>query len=381
MNVNEVIAAAKQQCGLSDFGDPAILEGLEVLLKSFAEEAQFSERGAQIAHAGLVSTLANRMRVEDWLKRNPQALDAPIEKPLFVFGLPRTGTTLTINLLAADPMRRSFLRWEAFDSVPPPGSEELHAGPRYEKSQAQIDFSMKYMPHISAIHHENGDSPTECQFSMSPSFCAQVYDSQHHVPSYHDWFLNKADYRPAFRYHKRLLQLLQSSAPGRWTLKNPWHPLFLNELAEIYPDAQLVMTHRDPVEVVGSACSLLKAVRPIYTDHVDLAAIGAMLMETFDVMIARQDAFRAKHGDGAIFDIQYADQLRDPIGVMKRLYAHFDEPLTRQAEQAMTAMLAQNPKGKHGKHEYSLEEYGLSAAGVRAHFADYVERFGITVRG
>ena len=381
MTVDEVIAAAKQQTGLSEFGDPAILEALEVLLNSYAEEARFTARGSQIAHAALVSSMANRMRVEDWLTRNPQALDVPVEKPLFVFGLPRTGTTLTINLLAADPMRRSFLRWEAFDSVPPPQTEELHAGPRYEKSQAQIDFSMKYMPHISAIHHENGDSPTECQFSMSPSFCAQVYDSQAYVPSYHDWFLNKADYRPAFRYHKRLLQLLQSSAPGRWTLKNPWHPLFLNELTEVYPDAQLVMTHRDPVEVVGSACSLLKAVRPIYTDHVDLAAIGAMLMETFDVMIARQDAFRAKHGDGAIFDIQYADQLRDPIGVMKRLYAHFDEPLTRQAEQAMTAMLAQNPKGKHGKHEYSLEEYGLSAAGVRAHFADYVERFGITVRG
>ena len=215
---------------------------------------------------------------------------------------------------------------------------------------------------------------------MSPSFCAQVYDSQAYVPGYHEWFLNKADYRPAFRYHKRLLQLLQSQAPGRWTLKNPWHPLFLNELTETYPDAQLVMTHRDPVEVVGSACSLLKAVRPIYTDHVDLEAIGAMLLRTFDAMIERQDAFRARHGQDAIFDIQYAEQMRDPIGQMERLYARFGELLTPQARAAMEAMLAANPKGKHGRHEYSLEDYGLTREGIRARYRDYVERFAIPVR-
>ena len=381
MAVEEIIAAATAQTGLSDFGDPAILEALGVLLKSMETEAKFSERGSQIAHGGLVATMANRMRVEDWLKQHPEILEAPVEKPMFVFGLPRTGTTLTINLLASDPMRRSFLRWEAFDSVPPPKTAELHAGPRYEKAQAQIDMSMKYMPHISAIHHENGDSPTECQFSMTPSFCAQVYDSQWQLPTYHDWFLYQADYLPAFRYHKRLLQLLQSGAPGRWTLKNPWHPLFLDALTEVYPDAQLVMTHRDPVEVVGSACSLLKAVRPIYSEDVDLHEIGRMLVETFDVMIARQNAFRTKHGEEAIFDIQYAEQMRDPVGVMKRLYTRFDEPLTAQAEGAMQAMLADNPKGKHGKHEYSLADYGLTAAGVREHFKDYVEKFQIPTKG
>ncbi len=380
MTVEEIIAAASARSGLSDPGDPAILEGLGILLKSYAEEAKFTERGSQIAHDALVETLANRMRVEDWLKRHPHILDAPVEKPMFVFGLPRTGTTLTINLLASDPARRSFLRWEAFDPVPPPRTDELHAGPRFAKAQAKIDAALKYMPHISAIHHEDGDSPTECQFSMTPSFCAQVYDSQAYVPGYHQWFLHKADYMPAFRYHKRLLQLLQSAAPGRWALKNPWHPLFLNELIAVYPDARLVMTHRDPAEVVGSACSLLKAVRPIYSDHVDLPAIGAMLIETFDVMIERQNAFRAVHGDAAIFDIQYAQQMRDPVGQMEALHAHFGEPFTPESRAAMQGFARNNPQGKHGRHAYSLEEYGLSREGVRAHFAGYIERFAIPVR-
>ncbi len=379
MTVEKIISAASEQTGLSNFGDPAILEGLEVLLKSYAEEANFTDSGMQRSMGALVGYLANRMRVEDWLTKHPELLERPIEKPLFVFGLPRTGTTLTINLLHSDPMRRSFLRWESADSVPPPRADELHAGPRYEKSQAQTEMALKYAAHISAIHHEDADSPTECQFAMSPSFCAQVFEAQAHIPSYRDWFLNTS-YLPAFRYHKRLLQLLQAQASGRWTLKNPWHPLLLNDLTTVYPDAQLVMTHRDPVDVVGSACSLIKVVRRMYSDDVDLEVIGQQMTEMFTIMIDRQNAFRAVHGEDAIFDIQYDEQLRDPIGQMKKLYARFDEPFSADAEAAMNAMLAENPKGKHGKHDYTLAEFGLTREGVRRQFGDYVERFRIPVK-
>jgi len=380
MTVDEILSAARAQSGLTDIGDPAILEGLGILLDAYEKEAGFTEAGMQRATGVLVSTLVNRMRVEDWLKKHPALLEQPIEKPLFVFGLPRTGTTLTINLLHADPARRSLLRWEAFDSVPPPTPEELHAGPRFEKAQAAVDMALKYVPHISAIHHEDADSPTECQFAMTPSFCAQVYEAQACIPSYRDWFLHRASYLPAFRYEKRLLQLLQAHAPGRWTLKNPWHPLYLNDLTTVFPDAQLAMTHRDPVDVVGSACSLIKAVRRMYSDRVDLELIGRQMVETFALMIQRQNDYRDRHGEHAIFDIQYEDQLRDPIGQMKKLYAHFDEPFTEAAEAAMRAYLSGNPKGKHGKHEYALEEYGLTKEGVRRHFRDYVERFRIPTK-
>jgi hypothetical protein len=237
-------------------------------------------------------------------------------------------------------------------------------------------MSLKYVPHISAIHHEDADSPTECQFAMSPSFCSQVYDSQVHIPSYSEWFLN-ADYGSAFRYHKRLMQLLQAHNGGRWTFKNPWHPLYLDALRETYPDAQLVMTHRDPADVVGSACSLIYQVRKMFSDEVDPVACGTTLIKTFDLMIARQLAYRETHGWDAVHDIQYVDQLRDPVGEMKRLYARFDEPFTAQAEAAMNRMLDENPQGKHGRHDYSLADYGLTRAGIHAHFRDYTERFCI----
>lgn len=379
MKVEDIIAKAQAATGLSDMGDPAALEGLTRLVQASNDEARLSETGASRWEGQLVSTLSNRLRIVDYLKQHPDLLDAPIEKPMFVFGLPRTGTTLTINLLSADPMRRCFLRWESLNSVPPAKAGELHTDPRCAAEQARLDMSVKYAPQIAAAHYEDADSPSECQFSMNLSFLAQLFESNVHIPSYRQWFLG-ADYLPAFTFQKQLLQMLQAENKGRWTLKNPWHPLFLNDLTKVYPDAQLVMTHRDPVEVVGSACSLIRLVRPMFSDKVDLEEIAAQMVDTFDVMIARQNAYRDTHGEDSIHDIQYADQLRDPIGVMRKLYAHFDEPLTDEAETAMRAVLAKNPQGKHGKHVYSLEEFGLTAAGVRKHFQDYCERFDIPVK-
>src|SRR5262249_2260527 len=138
---------------------------------------------------------------------------------------------------------------------------------------------------------------------------------------------------------------------------------------------------RDPAEVVGSACSLLRHVRPMYSDKSDYGEIRQTLLETFDLMIERQDAFREKHGKDSIHDIQYEAQLRDPVGTMRKLYANFGEPLSREAEARMTRMAAENPQHKHGKHVYSLEEFGLTAQTVRSHFRDYCERFSIPIRG
>lgn len=357
-------------------GDPAALEGLRVLVNASNTEARLSATGLQRWEANLVRTLSNRLRIVDYLNHHPALLERPVVRPMFVFGLPRTGTTLTINLLSADSARRCFLRWEALDSVPPANSGELHTDPRCQAEQERLAMAIKHAPHIAAAHYEDADSPTECQYSMALSFCAQIFDSSVRVPSYRRWFF-ATSYLPAFRFHRRLLQLLQAENGGRWTLKNPWHPLYLNDLTTVYPDAQLVMTHRDPAEVVGSACSLIRLVRPMFSETVDLREIADQMIETFDLMIDRQNAFRARHGEGSIYDIQYDDQLRDPIGEMRKLYAHFDEPFTPKAEAAMRELLAANPRGKHGAHRYSLEEFGLTATGVRKHFKSYIQRFNI----
>lgn len=381
MQVNALLAQAEQRTNLSNLGDSTILDALQRLVDAINAEASLNARGREAMEQELVDTLANRLQVEAYLAQHPQLLEQPIDRPLFVFGLPRTGTTLLINLLNTDPQRRCLLRWESFDSVPPPRPEELSAGPRYAKAQVISDMGLKYAPHIAAIHHENADSPSECQFAMTPAFVSQYYDSVLHIPSYHRWFLNEADYLPAFRYHKRLLQLLQQYTGGRWTLKNPWHPLYLNELSAVYPDAQLVMTHRDPVEVVGSACSLLKAVRPMFSDAVDAVAIANCLLETFDVMIERSRAYRAAHGGDAIHDVLYTALMGDPLGEIGKLYQRFKEPFTPAAERAMAAYLRDNPKGKFGRHDYDLADFGLTRQMVRERYRDYCDEFRIAVCG
>ena len=381
MQVQQIIGAASAATGLSDFGDAAALDALERLVKASNEEARLSPMGAQRWMGNLIGIAINRLKIIDYLKRHPQLLERPVEKPMFVFGLPRTGTTLTINLLSADPGRRCLLRWEALNPVPPAKKGELSTDLRCGAERQKLHLALSFAPEIAAAHFEEADSPSECQYAMQLSFCAEIFESTLNIPGYSRWLLHEADYLPAFRFHKQLLQLLQENNGGQWTLKNPWHPLFLNELTTVYPDAQLVMTHRDPVEVVGSACSLLRHVRPMFSDQVDKKEIAATLLQTFDQMIARQNAFRDKHGQTAIHDIQYHEQLRDPIGTMRRVYERFDTPFTAQIEAAMQKMMSANPQGKHGKHEYTLEEFGLTAAGVRAHFKDYIERFRIPSKG
>lgn len=379
LDVQTLLAAAREQTGLADFGDPSFEEGLTVFIAALNAQGRLSEAGEGRVAASTIATLAQRLRVEDYLKAHPGLLEAPVDKPLFVFGLPRTGTTLAINLLAADPAARVYMRWEAFNTVPPAEPGALRSDPRCLAEQARLDGSKQYLPHISAMHWEDADSSTECQFAMSPTFCAQVYDSQYDIPDYTDWFL-KADYLPAFQYHKRLMQLLQGNNPGRWTFKNPWHPLYLNALTRVYPDARLVMTHRDPGDVVASACSLIFAVRKMYSDTVDPLACGRVLMRTFDAMIERVGAFEEQHGAGSIHHIEYKALTSDPVGEMRKVYARFDLPFTADAEAGMRAMIAANPQGKHGKHEYRLEDYGLSRGQVHDHFADYIARYGIAIR-
>jgi hypothetical protein len=379
INAGEIIAAAHARTGLAELQEPAILEGLEIYVRSLNEQARLTRRGAENICGSLVSTLANRLRVDDYLRRLPELLDEPVQKPMFVFGLPRTGTTLAINLLNEDPARRCLLRWEALDSVPPPRAQALSSDPRCRREQARLDAVVKHAPQIAAIHYEDADSPTECQYVMAQSFCAQLFEAQVDAPSYRSWWL-QASYRPAFRHHKRFLQLLQSEAPGRWTLKNPWHALYLDDLIAVYPDAQLIMTHRNPVEVVGSFCSLIETVRATFSDAVDLRRIGEDALDTFSEMIRRCDTFRRRHGHEAIHDLQYAELMADPIGQMRTIYRRFGEPWTQAAEQAMTERLAKNPQGRFGQHSYSLEAYGLSSGAVLERFQNYCRGFDLMPR-
>jgi len=372
-----MLSAASERTELDDYGDASFLEGLTTLVDAINSEAGFTAAGERRVEEFITHSLANRLDIEHFHKTHPGASERGVKKPLFVFGLPRSGTTLAINLLNEDPARRCLLRWEANNSVPPPTTQTLTTDPRCIREQALVDASVQHAPHISAIHHENAHSPTECQFIMSQNFCAQYYEAIAAVPTYRAWWL-QADYLPTFKYHKRLLQVLQWQAPGRWTLKNPWHALYLDDLTAVYPDAQLVMTHRDPVKVIGSFCSLIKNVRAMFSDDIDTLAIGSDIINTFEQMYQRTIDYRERNGWDSVYDLHYENLTKDPVGEIHRLYAHFDEPCTPDAGRAMQRYIDGNPKGKHGGHTYSLEEYGLDKQTIERRFLEYYARFNVS---
>lgn len=256
---DDVISEACGLAALADFGGDSFRDGLEVYCGSINDEAQLNELGETAIRANVVACLVNRLRIVDWAQQHPDVTEARIAAPLVVIGMFRAGTTFLSYLLEQDHRNRALLRWEAGDSVPPPSPSTLRVGPRVEAARMGGDMLEQINPRLRAIHHEEPDGPTECIAVMSQDFKSLSWEAISNVPAYGRWLLG-ADQTSAYEYHRLGLQVLQSGGVrGRWTLKSPHHALALDALTAVYPDAQLVLIHRDPVTWspgFGIGCSM-----------------------------------------------------------------------------------------------------------------------------
>lgn len=376
MHADELLATARDQAELDDLGGDSFAEGLEALVDSLNREAQLSEVGALALENQIVTNLVNRLQVTDWITRHPEIGDERIEHPLFILGLPRTGTTLLSYLLDQDPATRSLMRWEAQSSVPPPATATFMSDPRIAATrESQMMFDM-LNPGFKAVHYEAPDGPTECVAVLSQDFKSILWETIANVPSYGEW-VSDCDYTSAYKYHRQLLRLLQSRAPGRWVLKSPGHRLALDVVTRTYPDARFVVTHRDPVTVVASVCSLITSLSGMFSDADHRTYIARHWIDVLGQMVDRVETFRAQAGDRAFIDIAYADLVADPIGVVRRVYASDGVDLDPGVEAAMATYVADNPQGRFGRHFYTLDELGLRRDDLEARFADYRRRYDI----
>src|SRR5205814_1185896 len=242
---------------LDDLGDERFREGLEEYCASFRAEAGLNDLGAQAVPGTVVAAVANRLRIVDWARSHPEVADERIDAPLVVIGMFRAGTTFLSYLLEQDVRNRALLRWESGDSVPPPTPSTFRAGPRVEAARLGNDMLEQINPRLRAIHHEEPDGPTECISVMSQDFKSLALEAISNVPTYGEWLL-EVDQRSAYEYHRLALQVLQNGGVrGRWTLKSPHHALNLEALTAVYPDAQLVLLHRDPVVLCAPVCRLI----------------------------------------------------------------------------------------------------------------------------
>lgn len=374
MDAAAIIAGACEQTGLDDFGTGSYREGLEIFLASATEEAQLSEIGSLAIEAQVTKCLTNRLRITAWLADHPQALNEPVERPIMVLGLPRTGTTLLSELLHCDPANRSLMRWEAMDSVPPPEPDTFASDPRVEAARVDAGMLEALNPGFRAIHYEAPDGPTECVAVLAQDFKSLLWECVANVPSYSKWLL-ACDQSSAYEYHHSVLQLLQSDAPGRWALKTPHHCLALDPLVARYPDARLVMTHRDPVTVVASLCSLVRSLSGTFSDADHRDYINEHWTAMAVELVERVMGWRSLNGDAAFVDVAYDDLVTDPLGAVRAIYAHDGTEISPGAEAAMGRYLAEHPQGEHGQHRYALDDLGLDADALRERFGDYRGRF------
>jgi len=376
----DLLANACKETGLEDFGSDQFREGLDVYCESVFSEAKLNEVGVMAVQGNIVANLVNRLRVVDWAARHPDVAGERIDAPLIVIGMFRAGTTHLSNLLDQDPRNRSLLRWEAGDSVPPPTPANFRSGPRVDAVRASAAMLDELNPMMSAVHHEEADGPTECIAVMSQDFKSLSWEAISNVPTYGQWLLD-VDQRSAYEYHRLVLQVLQSGGVhGRWTLKSPHHAIALEALTAVYPDARLVLLHRDPVELCASVCSLINTLSGTFSDADHRAYIAEHWTAMLEISIARIDAFRTAHPEHAILDVQYSDLVASPVETVAQIYAASDERLSDEAGAAIAAYTAANRKGGRGVHRYDIADFGLDETELRERFEPYVARYEVPVR-
>lgn len=370
-----MIKAARRKTGLTDFGDDSFREGLTVLANALDREARLHAFGRFVARDRLVGFLSVRLKVQALIKAHPEILQQEIKAPLVIAGLQRTGTTMLHRLLAADPANRAMMSWESIDPTPPaikPGKKD----PRVSKAE-MAEKALKYMaPEFFSIHPVEATAPEEDILLLEYSFLSDVPESMYYVPSYGEW-LKQQDMTAAYQYLKLLLQLLQWQKAGeRWVLKTPAHLGQLETLLTVFPDAKIIQTHRDPSKTTASFSSMVTHGTGVFSDVVDAHERAMLWLDKNAGMLRHAQQTRVKHSQSVI-DVYYADLMRDPMTEVQRIYDFAGIPLTAEARKAMENSRKANKKDRHGKHKYTLEEFGLTPAIVDEKYAGYRQAFNI----
>lgn len=376
LRTDELLERSAEATGLDDFGAPTFRLGLDRLVHDLNGPARLSEGGRARAAPMILGALRNRLRVEHWWSEDPELGAAKIERPIFIVGMSRSGTTTLSHLLGKDERLRSLLRWEAMDSVPPPESATYWTDPRY---LATVDFDEQHgetIPGLWAIHYDPPSAPFECNMLFAHEFVSSMYTTTFPVPNYFDWML-AADHEPVYGYHARMLRLLQSRAPGRWNLKTLQHALALPALRAQYPDAVIIATHRDPAICAASTASLMAFLHAVSSDDPRPVAAGAMAA----TLIERcADGLVADAAAGnPVIHVPYPELVGDPMATVRRIYEEMGTELSAEAEAAMRDQVKTRTQHRYGVHHYDFADYGMDKAELDDRYRAYRERFDIAL--
>lgn len=366
----QLIEKAKRQSQLEDFGAPDFFEPLSRLLESCQHEARLNVIGKLALKNDVVRILCNRLLLVRDRTLWPEIANQQIREPVFILGLPRSGTTLLHTLFAADPTHRVPLTWEIMSPSPPDQRERER---RIRSANRDLSMLRWLAPTFENVHATGAELPQECVSLISPTFMSDQFDTMYNIPSYRAWFFRQ-DLRPAYEFHRRFLQHLQfRSSAERWILKAPAHMFFAPALLSIYPDAKFVQLHRDPIDAVASVSSLVTILRRVFSDSVDPVQVGQDAMVYWSEALKTFLAVRDKLPADRVCDVRYEEVRRDPIAAIRRVYQHFAWKMQPEAEQKMRATLTEQNSRTNGAHRYDAAYFQLKGMDG---FAEYCERFG-----
>jgi hypothetical protein len=369
--VDELHASATKACGLDDFGadDDNYREALGVLLESYAREAGFTELGSKMSRFFVRNALVARLLSEASWKQYPQHVDVAIERPIFVTGLPRTGTTVIHRLLTADPAHQGLELWLAEFPQPRPPRETWSQNPVFAEMDARFKKAHEEDPDYTGLHFMTPDEVEECWQLLRQSLHSVSYETLAHLPTYSQW-LAKQDWTKSYQRHRRNLQLIGlNDAEKRWVLKNPSHLFALDALFATYPDALVVQCHRPPETIMASMCSLAHHTTAGWSNTFVGAQIGEDALETWSRGLKQFNAVRADHDPAQFCDVDYFDFIKDPVASVEGIYRHFGLEFTGEAREAIAKSHADSQEGPRApKHTYSLADYGLTDEQVKDRF-------------
>ncbi len=363
---------ARAATGLDDFGSDYYREGLERTVDGLNTEAQLNDLGRVIQHATISNALIQRLKIVDTYKQHPEIDDEVVAGPVVILGLPRTGTTALGQLIANDPQFRSLRTWESQAPTPPPEKDTERTDPRIAQAAEGIAMIDNMFPDFKTMMSSEAEAATECQDLMGMSFRTYHFDGVVRVPGYTAWLMD-ADMRETYTFHRQVLKLLQwHCKPNLWHLRTPVHMFAVDAFVAAYPDARFLWSHRDPVQVLGSVCSLISYVRSWSSDRRDPHELGAEQLAWWAEGVRRAMEFRRRFGDDRFVDVSFADLQTDSVKTVAAAYERLGLTFGADARDKVQAWAAGHQPGHRGTHDYELAEFGLSEDQVREAFADYL---------
>jgi hypothetical protein len=367
---------ASEQTGLTDFGPRDYTERLDVLLAAMREVEDLTPAGLLNLHTQVLQLLKNRLQLTDLLQRHPGIADVELVPPVIIAGLPRTGTTHLHNLLSAGPTFRSLPYWESVEPFPVP-AEVGDIEPRRERTAQATWFADEAMPYFKRMHEMTTDHVHEEIALLANDFSTMFFETIAEVPAWRDHYLT-SDQTPHYAHLRLQLKALQHLRGGRrWLLKSPQHLEQLPVLAEVFPGATVVITHRDPVAVTVSMATMVAYTSRMHRSQVPVERLGGYWADRLERMLSSLVRDRDVLGPEVSVDVRFADFMADDLATARQVYALAGEPVTDDAAAAMAAYLAGHQRDRHGRIDYRAEDLGLDEDDLRRRFAGYSARFGV----